>query len=259
VDYRGAEGRPERLAAVSAELSRVPVDVIVAPGTAEALAARKATTSIPVVMTGVDDPVGRGLVESLARPRGNVTGLATARGELSGKLLSLLREMLPGLANVAMLWDSKDADHHLAAGHLQIAAKTLGLTLISAQVKHHTEIESAVATVRRQGAQALLVPPSDMLVPRWIADLATRHALPLASTAPAYAYEGALMAYAADWNAVFAQVAAFVDRILRGEKPGDLPVELPSKFRLIVNVRTARTLGLAVPQSILLRADNIVE
>lgn len=259
VEYRGADGRLDRLAAVAAELARLPVDVMVAPGTSEAVAARRATASIPIVITGVDDPVARGLVASLARPGGNVTGLATARGELSSKLLSLLREVLPRATSVGVLADATDSDHASVVGHLQAAARALGLTLYLAQVRRHTEVEAAIATLKKQGSQMLVVPMSSMLIPRWIADLSVKYSLPLASTAPGYVYEGALMSYAADWEAVFDQVAGFVDRILKGDKPADLPVELPRQFKLIVNAKTARVLGITLPQSITLRADNVIE
>jgi putative ABC transport system substrate-binding protein len=259
LEYRGADGRPDRLATVAADLARLPVDVVVAPGTAEAIAAKKTTASIPIVISGVDDPVARGLVASLARPGGNVTGLATARGELSGKLLSLLREVMPNASSVGVLADATDSDHASVISPVQAAAGALGLTLHLAQVQRHTEVEAAIATVKKQGSQMLVVLMSSMLIPRWIADLSLKYGLPLASTAPGYVYEGGLMSYTADWEAVFDQVASFVDRILKGDKPADLPVELPRQFRLIVNARTARALGITLPQSIALRADNVIE
>ena len=259
VEYRGGEGKIERLATVAAELVRLPADVIVAPGTAEALAAKKATSLIPIVMTGVDDPVERGLVASLARPGENITGLANAGKELNGKLLSLLRELIPRASSVAVLWDSTDPDHRMILGHLQVAARTLGVSLNAVQVQRYTEIEPAFAAIKKQGNQMLIVPLSDMLVPRWIADLALKYGLPLASTSPGYAYEGGLMAYTDDWKAVFDRVATFVDRILKGAKPADLPVELPTRFKLIVNAKTARTLGLTIPPSIMVRADSVIE
>ncbi len=259
IEYRGGEGKTEQLLTVAAELVRLPVDVIVAPGTQEALAARKATDSIPVVMTGVDDPVERRLVVSLARPGGNVTGLANARRELSGKLLSLLLEFSPRALSVALLWDSTDPEHQEILGYLHDAARTLGVSLNSVPVRRYTEVEPAFAAIKKQGNQMLIVPFSSMLVPRWIADLALSYRLLLASTSPGYAYEGGLLAYTDDWNAVFDRVATFVDRILKGAKPADLPVELPTKFKLIVNTKTAQTLGLTIPPSILVGADNIVE
>ena len=259
IEYRGGEGKIEQLATVTAELVRLPVDVIVVPGTSAALTAKKATSSIPIVMVGVDDPVELGIVASLARPGGNVTGLTNARRELSGKLLSLFRELAPRAASAAVLWDSTDPEHRVILGYLQSAARTLGVPLNSVQVQRYTEVEPAFAAIKKQGNQMLIVPLSSMLVPGWIADLALKYKLPLASTSAGYAYEGGLMAYTDDWNAVFDRAAAFVDRILKGTKPADLPVELPTKFKLIVNAKTAQALGLAIPPAIMLRADHILE
>jgi putative ABC transport system substrate-binding protein len=259
LEYRGGEGKTGRLATVAAELARLPTDVIVAPGTAEALAAKQATATIPIVMTGVDDPVALGLVASLARPGGNVTGLTSARQGQVEKLLSLLHELFPRASSVAVLLDSTDAEHGAILGYVQRAARTLGVAVNAVRVKAHTEVEPAVAAIGKQGNQVLIVPYSSTFVPGWIADLARKHALPLASTSPAYAYEGGLIAFTDDWIAVFERAAALVDRILKGAKPSDLPVELPTKFRLIVNAKTAQALKLAIPPSVMVRADSIIE
>jgi putative ABC transport system substrate-binding protein len=259
VDYRGGEGKTERLAAVAAELVRLPADVIVAPGTPEALAAKKAANAVPIVMTGVDDPVGRGLVGTLARPGGNITGLASARAELGAKLLSLLRDLSPRATSVAVIVDANDPDHRTILTQLQTAARSLGFSVNAQQVQRHTEVEPAFAAIKKQGNQLLVVPMSNMLIPRWTADLALKHGLALASTAPAYVYEGGLMTYTDDWQALFDRAAIFVDRILKGARPADLPVELPTKFKLIVNVKTARALGLTMPPAIMLQADHVVE
>jgi putative tryptophan/tyrosine transport system substrate-binding protein len=259
IEYRGADGRVEQLSAVAAELVRLPAELILAPGTLEALAVKKATNSIPIVMTGVDDPVESGLVESLARPGGNITGVANVRRELTEKLLSLLREVFPSASSVAVLWDATYRDHLAILGHLQNAARRLGVSLHSVPVHRHTEVEPAFAAIKKQGSPVLIVPLSSMLVPGWIADLALKHRLPLASTSPGYVYEGGLIAYTDDWNAVFDRAAAFVDRILKGAKPADLPVERPTRFKLIVNMKTAQTLGLVIPPAIMLRADDIIK
>jgi len=259
IEYRGGEGKIEHLAAVATELVRLPVDLIIAPGALETLAARKATDATPIVMTGVDDPVDRGLVASLARPGGNITGLANAGRELNEKLLSLLRELVPRATSIAVLWDSTDPTHRVMLDHLQAAARKLGVTLNAVQVQRYTEVEPAFAAMKKQGNQVLVVPSSSMLIPRWIADLALKYGLPLASTSPGYVYEGGLMAYTHDWNAVFDRAAAFVDRILKGAKPADLPIEVPAKFKLIVNAKTAQTLGLTIPPSIMVRADSVIE
>ena len=259
VEYRGGEGKTEHLSKMAVELVRLPVDVIVAPGTREAIAAKKATGSIPIVMMGVDDPVESGLVASLARPGGNVTGLASARRELSGKLLSLLREFFPRASSVAVLWDSTNPELQVTVGYLQVAARTLGVSLNSVPVQRYTEVEPAFAAIKKQGSQLLIVPLSSMLVPAWIADLALKYKLALASTSAGYAYEGGLLAYTDDWNAAFNRVAILVDRILKGAKPVDLPVEFPAKFKLIVNVKTAQALGFAIPPLIMLQVDHIIE
>jgi putative ABC transport system substrate-binding protein len=259
IEYRGGEGNAERLATVAAELVRTPTDIVIAPGTTEALAARKATSSIPIVISEVDDPVERGLVASLARPGGNVTGLAGARRELNAKLLSLVRELAPKSSRVAILLDMTDSDHRVILGNLQVAARTLNVPLNAVEVRRYTEVEPALAGIPKQGNPMLIVPPSSMFVPGWIADLALRFKLPLASTSAGFVYEGGLMAYTNDWEAVFDRVATFTDRILKGAKPADLPVELPTKFKLIVNARTAQALGLAIPPSIAVRADHIIE
>lgn len=259
VDYRGGEGKAERLATVAAELARMPVDVIIAPGTPETAAAKRATSTIPIVMGGVDDPVQRGFVGTLARPGANITGLASARQELSSKLLSLLREFSPRSASVAVLADANDPAYGATLGEFETAARTLGVSLKPVPVQRHTEVEPGLAAVRKQGGRLLVVIASSTLVPRWVADLAQKHELALASTSPSYVYEGGLMAYAEDWNAVFERVATFVDRILKGGRPGDLPVELPTKFKLIVNAKTARALGITIPQSIMIRADHVLE
>lgn len=259
IEYRGGEGNIERLSTVAAELVRLPVDVIVAPGVSETLTAKKATTSIPIVMAGVDDPVERGLVASLARPSGNITGLTNARKELSGKLLSLVPELVPRASSVAVLWDSTDPEHQVILGYFQRAARTLGVSLNSVEVQRYTEVEPAFAAIKKQGNRMLIVPLSSMLVPRWIADLALKYGLPLASISAGFAYEGGLMAYTDDWTAVFDRAATFVDRILKGAKPADLPIELPTKFKLIMNAKTARMLGLVIPPSIMLRADHVID
>jgi putative ABC transport system substrate-binding protein len=258
LDYRGSDGKVDRLTALAGELARLPVDVMVAPGAPEALAAKSATKTVPIVMAGVDDPVARGLVASLAKPGRNVTGVAGARRELNERLLALIHELSPRAPRVAVLWVSTDPDHRTLLQELRVAARKVNLSLNAVEVQEYTDVEPAFATLKRQGSKVLVAPPSTMFVPRWIADLALTHGLALASTSPAYAYEGGLIACTDDRNAVFERAAAFVDRILKGAKPSELPVEPPAKFKLIVNARTARALKLVVPQSILDRADAVI-
>ncbi len=259
VDYRGGDGSLERLATVTAELVRLPADVIVAPGLTEALAAKNATKTVPVVIAGVDDPVARGLAVSLARPGRNVTGVAKANRQLVGKLLAVVHEVAPQASRMAVLSDPADPDHRGILGDLRTAARSIHASLTAVEVEQYLDVEPALASIKRRGNKFLVVPPSTMFVPRWIADLALTNGLALASTASAYAYEGGLLACTDDWTVIYDRVAAIVDRILRGAKPADIPIELPTKFRLIVNARTARTLRITVPQSILARADAIIE
>lgn len=259
LEYRGGDGSVERLSKVAAELARLPVDLVVAPGTSEALAASKATTTIPIVISGVDDPVARGLVVSLARPGGNVTGLADGRSELAAKLMSFARELVPQASSIAVLYDSTDAENPPIVAQFELAARALGVTLDAVGVKQPADAEPAMAAMRKRGSRVLVVTPSAILIPRWTSDLALKHGMALASISPHHVFAGGLIAYTDDRNALFERMATFVDRILRGAKPADLPVELPTKFRLIVNMRTAQRLGLAVPQSIQLRADHVIE
>lgn len=256
--YKGGEGRRERLAVVAAELVGTPVDVIVAPGTPETLAARGATTTIPIVMIGVDDPVERRLVASFARPGGNVTGLASAGKELNGKLLSLVREIIPSATAVGVLADATNPEGDVALAQLKDAARRLGVALNTITIQRHTEVEPAFATLKAQGSKALVVSGGSVLLPRWIADLALKNAMAIASTSPAFVYEGGFLAYSDDWNAIYDRAAAFVDRILKGAAPATLPVELPTKFKLIVNARAAQALGIAIPAAIRYRADAII-
>jgi putative ABC transport system substrate-binding protein len=259
IDYRGGDGSVERLAAATAELVRLPADVIVAPGSAEALAAKNATRTLPIVIAGVDDPVARGLVASLSRPGRNLTGVALARRERGNKLLSLIRELAPGPLRVAVLSDSEDADHRAILRDLRAAARTTRVTLESVAVEQYTDVEPAVAAIRRRGNRVLVVPPSRMFVPRWLADLALTNRLALASMSLGYAYEGGLLACDEDWTALFARVAGFVDRILRGARPETMPVEPATKFKVIVNARTARALKLALPPALISHADAVIE
>ena len=265
VEYRGGEGKVERLQGLAAELVRLPADVIVAPGIPEALAAKKTTSTIPIVILDVADPVGSGLVSSLARPGGNVTGLTSTNAELSGKLIALLKEAVPRATRVAVLWEPADPDHRAILNNLRSAAQAVRVTLQSVEVRRHTEIEPAFSTMKRQRAEVLIVLGSMMLVPEWIADLSLRHRLPLASIGgsvrpgAAYTWSGGLMSYEQNREAVYARAAAFVDRILKGTTPADLPVEQPTKFELVINMRTAKAFGLTIPPSIMIRADHVIE
>ena len=259
VESRGGDGRAARLAAMTAELVRLPVDVLVCVGTLEALAARDSTRSVPIVLAGVDDPVGQKLVASLARPGRNITGVASGQRQLRAKLISVIRELGPAASRTTLLWDSAEPEHRAAVIDFRSAAKAAHLTLNAVEVQGYMDVEPAIVASKRPGNKVLLVLPSRMFVPRWIVDLALSNGLALASTSSGYIDEGGLVACTDDWNAMFDRVATYVDRILKGAKPADLPVEFPAKFRLIVNKKTARALKLTLPPSLLGQADAVIE
>jgi putative ABC transport system substrate-binding protein len=262
IDYRWAEGKVERLPDLAAELVRLKVDVIVASGGVPvAQAAQKATKAIPIVMTGPADPVADGLVASLARPGGNITGLAIVSHELVGKELELLREVLPKVFRVAVLWNPTNPGntHQLRAA--EAAAPALGLRLQPLETRSPGEIDGAFAATTRERAEALLVLLDSMLLGqrKRIADLAATNRLPAVYGLRLHVQAGGLMAYSADQVDSSRRVASYVDRILKGAKPADLPVELPTKFELVINMRTARALGLTIPPSVLLKVDQMIQ
>jgi putative ABC transport system substrate-binding protein len=215
VDYRGGEGKPERLAAVAAELVRLPTDVIVAPAP-QGAGGKKATNAVPIVMTGVDDPAGRGGRHARGRGEASPASPAPARGT-GRETPVLLRDLSPARRASRSSWTpTVGSPRDLTPA--RSAARSLGFSVNAQQVQRHTEVEPAFAAIKKQGNQLLVVPMSNMLIPRWIADLALKHGLALASTAPAYVYEGGLMTYTDDWQALFDRAAIFVDRILKGAR-----------------------------------------
>ena len=249
-----------RLPDVAAELVRLRVDVIVTLGTTPALAARKATRTIPIVARSGSDPVEMGLAASLARPGGNVTGLTSSGRELIGKRIELLKETLPGLSRIAVLWNPESRTQPLMLRDAEAAARSLGLQVWPAEVRGPEDLEKAFASIAHKRPEALVPTPSNMF---WahrvkVVDLAARHRLPTTFTDRGYVEAGGLMSYGPDEKAIFHQLATYVDRILRGAKPGDLPIEQPTKFELAINLKTAKALGLTIPQSILARADQII-
>lgn len=261
IEYRYADDKEERLPDLAAELVRLPVDVIVTWGTRGVLAAKRATSTIPVVMAVIGDPVGTGVVASLARPGGNVTGLSLFDTELAAKRLELLREIVPGLSRVAALWGATDPGMTLAFNRVQEAAQVLGLQLQSLSVRDSGDFAGAFQAAVSGRAQALIVlaQPVTLRHRAQVLDLVTRQRLPAMYTLRPFVDGGGLMSYAANVPDLFRRAAYFVDRILKGARPASLPVEQPTKFELVINLRTARALGLAVPQSLLLRADQIIE
>jgi putative ABC transport system substrate-binding protein len=255
--FRSAEGKPNLLPGLAAELVRLKVDMIVANQTPAATAAKRATGEIPIVMAGVGDPVGTGLIASLARPGGNITGVTGVTAELAGKTLELVREILPAARRVAVLANAADPFTKPFLEQLQTAARTLGLELQAIMVRGAEEFEAAFAAMDRGRADAVIVQPS---LPRKRAvDLAARYRLPAVSPTRAFAEEGGLMSYAASFADTINKSAVYVDKILKGAKPADLPVEQPTKFELAINLKTAKALGLAIPPALLLRADEVIE
>lgn len=264
IEYPDARGSEQRLAQVAAELAGKKVDVIWANGPEAAVAAARATSTIPIVFWGVMYPVEQGLIESFARPGRNLTGVAfTAAEESDGKRLELLREIAPAARRLAYLAtpSARPGGPRLAAAAMAEAARALGYDLREFRVGKAEELEAAFAGMSAWGAQALVAQPSTFIFRERarIVDFANRNKLPSVFTLWDYVESGGLVAYAIDWRPTAARSFDYVDRILRGAKPAELPVDLPSKYVLAVNLRTARALGLIVPQSILLRADRVIE
>ena len=257
---RTTVGSNSRLPDVAAELVRLRVDVIVAWGTTTALAASKATRTIPIVTAG-SEPVGTGLAASLGRPGGNVTGLTTSGRELIGKRIELLKETLPGLSRVALLWNPGSQTQPLSLRDAEAAARSLGLQVRPTEVRRPEDLEKTFASMAHERPEALALVASNMFrVHRArIVELAARHRLPTMFSDRGYVEAGGLMSYGADQVAIFHRLATYVDRILKGAKPGDLPIEQPTKFELIINAKTAKALGLTIPPSLVLRADEVIQ
>jgi len=261
LEYRLAEGRAERLPDFAAELVRLKVDVIVAGGTPAPLAAKHATGTIPIVMAAAGDPVGTGLVASLAKPGGNVTGLSLYSTELTGKRLQLTKELVPGLSRVAVLWNAANPIAALVARETETAARTLGVQVQSLEVRSSDDFENALPAAVNGGAGALFV-VDDPLVGRYrmrIADFAARNRLPATAFYKEFAEAGGLMTFGPNLADLYRRAALYVDKILKGAKPADLPVEQATRFELVINLKTARALGLTIPQLLLVRADQVIE
>ena len=260
VEYRWAEGREERFAEIAAELVRLKADVIVTSGTQAVMASKNATSVIPIVFATAGDPVGSGLVGSLARPAGNVTGLATLANELAGKRLELLREVVPDLRRVAIMGNIANPYMTLELGEVQAAARTLGLETITLEIRRAQDLAPAFEALKSR-ADALYV-CTDALTNTHririnIAALGER--LPTMHGSRDLVEAGGLMSYGPNFPDMFRRTADYVDKILRGAKPGDLPVEQPTKFDLVVNLITAKALGLTIPATLLARADEVIE
>jgi ABC-type uncharacterized transport system substrate-binding protein len=262
IEFRSALGKPDRLPALAAELVRLPVDIIVTASTLSAQAAKQATSTIPIVMMTGSNLVELGLVASLARPGANITGVTTdTGGGFEGKMLQLLKEAVPRISRVAVIWSSASAPEIDAFRGLETAGQALGLTVVSAEVRDPDGLESGLAAITRQRADGLFVTPSPLnfrLMKR-IVEFSTTNRLPSMFGAREFVEAGGLMEYFTDWNDLARRAAYYVVKILQGAKPADLPVERPTKFELVINLKTAKALGLTIAPSILGRADQIIQ
>jgi putative ABC transport system substrate-binding protein len=261
IEFRSSEGRYERLPDLAAELVRLKVDVIVAPANENVVVARQATRTIPIIMAGSFDPVESGLVASLARPGGNVTGLSFRAPEIEGNRLELLEEITPRVSRVAVLSNPTNRAIHSSLAEVEVAARSLGVQVQILEARGPDEFQGAFAAMTRERADALLVFPDGMfLLHRTrIADLAAKSRLPAMYGVREFVDAGGLVSYAPSLRDNLRRAATYVDKILKGAKPGDLPVEQPTKFDLIINLKTARALGLAITPSLLARADQVIE
>lgn len=262
IEYRSAEERSERLTDLAAELVRLPVDVLVAGGgTQAALAAKQATDTIPTVVVGVADPVEIGLVASFARPGGNVTGLATAGAEITSKRLELLKEAAPGVSRVDFLWNPATPGLQAQWSELQVAARALGAVVRSREARGPDELDSVFSAIAGERPDGLMVQGSPAFVPhaRRIADFAAGSRLPAMYYWREFVEAGGLMVYGPNLPAISRRAAVYVDKILRGAKPADLPVERPAKFDFVINLHAAQALGLAIPQSVLQQATEVIQ
>jgi putative ABC transport system substrate-binding protein len=261
MEWRWSEGKTDRLPALAQELVALRPDVIVASGTQAVRAAKQATSTIPIVMAVSSHPEKIGLVESLARPGGNVTGLTNVALELQGKRLELLKEIAPAVSRVALLWNPASPVEPFGFRELLAAAPAVGVQIQSVEVRGPDDFPAAFAAVAAQRAQALQVHgnPVNFKGRQAIADFALRNRLPSIYEERIFVEVGGLMSYAPSFTDLFGRAATYVDRIVKGAKPADLPVEQPTKFELVINQKTARALGLTVPPSVLLRADQVIE
>ena len=258
IEWRYADGKPERRSALAAELVGLKVEVIVSAGPAVTRPAKEATSTIPIVMAYDDDPVGSGFVSSLARPGGNITGLSAVSPELSGKRLQFLKEIIPRLLRVSVFGQSTYPGNSQALKETEVAARSLGVQLQYLEVQASKDIESAFREARKGHAEAVFMLPNPVLFPqrRQVAELAVKNRFPAIYARTEYVDAGGLMTYGPDVLDLFKRAATYVDKILKGAKPADLPVEQPTKFELVINLKTAKQIGLTIPPNVLARADR---
>jgi putative ABC transport system substrate-binding protein len=261
IEWRSGEGRFDRLAALAAELIRLKVDIIVTAGPADTRAAREATSTIPIVMTFDNDPVGNGFIASLARPGGNITGLSTLAPELSSKQLELLKEIVPKSSRVAILGNSTNPGNALALKEIEAAAKAFGLKLQYLDILDPKAIETAFRTASKSGVEAILVLGIPLLNSerKQLVELAVKNRLPAIYYTGDLVEAGGLMTYGVNRNDLARRAATYVDKILKGAKPAELPVEQPKKFELIINLKAAKQIGLTIPPNVLARADKVIK
>jgi putative tryptophan/tyrosine transport system substrate-binding protein len=260
-ETRYADDRLDRLPELAAELIRLKVDLIVTYGTLAPLAAKRATATIPIVMSSAGDPLGSGLVASLARPGGNVTGLSMMVPEMGGKRLQMLKQVLPGVSRVAILWNAANPYPALVFRQTEGAARGLGIQLQSLEVRSPGDFHRALEAAARQRAGALLTVEDPLIVGQrtQILDFTAKNRLPAMHGLREFVEVGGLMSYGVSLADLRRRSAGYVDRILKGAKPGDLPIEQPTKFELVINLKTAKALGLTIPPSLLQRADQVIE
>ena len=256
-EFRSAEGQANRLPELAAELVRLKVDVIVTWFTPPTQAAKQATRQIPIVMADAGDPVGMGLVASLARPGGNVTGIAGMTAELSGKCIELIREMLPAARRVTALANATDPFSKPFLEQIQLGGEATGTTINPIKISSREEFEAAFAAMEKERPDAVIVQPS--LPSKRAAELALKHHVPAVSVPRRFAEEGGLMSYSPRIADLYRKAAVYVDKILKGAQPADLPLEQPTIFELVINLKTAKALGLTVPPILLARADELIE
>src|SRR6516162_8684702 len=256
-EFRSAEGHLDRLPELAAELVRLKVDVIVTWFTPTALARKQATREIPIVMAETGDPIGTGLVASLPRPGGNVTGMASVTAELAGKCVQLIRDMLPSARRVTALANATDPFSKPFLEQIKLGGEATGTTINPVSISNSEEFETAFAAMEKDRPDAIIVQPS--LPTKRAAELALKHRVPAVSVPRWFVEEGGLMSYSAIYFELFRKAAVYVDKILKGAQPADLPVEQPTHFELVINMKTAKALGLTVPAAFLARADEVIE
>ncbi len=256
-EFRSADGKAELLRALAEELVRLKVDIIVVWTGLAAIAAKQATTQIPIVMASAADPLGMGLIASLARPGGNITGMSSTAREIGPKLLEFIRALLPATRRVAVLANADDPFGNILIREVQQGGQALGITIQAIEVRAAAEYPAAFAAMKKARADAVIVQGS--LTRKAAAELALKNRLPAVSFNGLFSKEGGLLSYSANQDDVFRRSAHYIDRLLKGAKPADLPVEQPTRFELIINLQTAKALGIKVPRELRIRADEVIE